>query len=67
MIKFSHKVLFVLKRANKVFTKLSEQDMKDEIDQLIDQRQDLLQIQDLVREARRDWYSNTYSGEYTGD
>ena len=49
------------------FTKLSEQDMKDEIDHLIDQRQDLLLIQDLVHEARRDWYSNTYSGEYTGD
>ena len=29
-----------------MFTKLSEQDMKDEIDHLIDQRQDLLQIQD---------------------
>ena len=41
--------------------------MKDEIDHLIDQRQDLLQIQDLVHEARIDWYSNTYSGEYTGD
>ena len=46
-----------------MFTKLSEQDMRDEIDHLIDQRQDLLQIQDLVKyEARRDWYSNTYSG-----
>ena len=50
-----------------MFTKLSQQDMRDEIDHLIDQRQDLLQIQDLVHEARRDWYSNTYSGEYTGD
>ena len=49
------------------FTKLSEQDMKDEIDHLIDQRQDLLLIQDLVHEARRDWYTNTCSGEYTGD
>ena len=49
------------------FTMLSEQDMKDEIDHLIDQRQDLLLIQDLAHEARRDWYTNTYSGEYTGD
>tara|TARA_R100001460_G_scaffold992_3_gene4064 strand:+ start:900 stop:1175 length:276 start_codon:yes stop_codon:yes gene_type:complete len=50
-----------------LFTKLTEQAMKDEIDRLIDKRKDLLQIQDLVHEARRDWYANSYSGKYTGD
>ncbi len=49
------------------FTKLSEQDMKDEIDRLIDKREANLIIQDLLHEARRDWYMTTYPGEYTGD
>ena len=49
------------------FTKLSEQDMKSEIDRIIDGRKNLLFIQDLTHEARRDWYTNTYPGEYTGD
>lgn len=49
------------------FTKLSEQDMKDEIDQLIDKKEVNILLQNLVHEARRDWYTNTYSGEYTGD
>ncbi len=49
------------------FTKLSEEDMKNEIDHFLDKKQDLLHIQDLVHEARIDWYSNTYPGEYTGD
>ena len=49
------------------FTKLSEQDMKSEIDQLIDKKWRNILLQDLIHEARRDWYTNTYSGEYTGD
>ena len=49
------------------FTKLSEQDMRDEIDQLIDKKWRNILLQDLIHEARRDWYTNTYSGEYTGD
>ena len=49
------------------FTKLSEQDMKDEIDRLIDKREANLIIQDLLHEARREWYMTTYPGEYTGD
>ena len=49
------------------FTKLSEQDMKSEIDQLIDKKETNIFLQNLVHEARRDWYTNTYSGEYTGD
>ena len=49
------------------FTKLSEQDMKSEIDQLIDKKEINIFLQNLVHEARRDWYTNTYSGEYTGD
>jgi hypothetical protein len=49
------------------FTKLSEQDMKSEIDQLIDKKEVNILLQNLMHEARRDWYTNTYPGEYTGD
>ena len=41
--------------------------MKSEIDQLIDKKEVNILLQNLMHEARRDWYTNTYPGEYTGD